>query len=41
MKMARKRLAHLGIENDVRYCLELNKSEVVPILKDDLLISNL
>ena len=37
----RKRLAHLGIENDVRYCLELNKSEVVPILKDDLLISNL
>ena len=37
----RKRLAHLGIENDVRYCLELNKSEVVPILKDKVLISQL
>ena len=37
----RKRLAHLGIENDVRYCLELNKSEVVPILKDNVLISQL
>ena len=36
----RKRLAHLGIENDVRYCLELNKSEVVPILKDNVLISH-
>ena len=37
----RKRLAHLGIETDVRYCLELNKSEVIPILKDDILISHL
>ena len=36
----RKRLAHLGIENDVRYCLELNRSEIIPILKDNLLISN-
>ena len=36
----RKRLAHLGIENDVRYCLELNKSEVIPILKDNVLISH-
>ena len=35
----RKRLAHLGIDNDVRYCLELNKSEVVPILKNNVLIS--
>ena len=36
----RKRLAHLGIENDIRYCLELNKSEVIPILKDNVLISH-
>ena len=36
----RKRLAHLGIENDVRYCLELNKSEVIPVLKDNILISH-
>ena len=36
----RKRLAHLGIENDIRYCLELNKSEVIPILKDKVLISH-
>tara|TARA_B100001057_G_scaffold476831_1_gene545321 strand:- start:914 stop:1630 length:717 start_codon:yes stop_codon:yes gene_type:complete len=36
----RKRLAHLGIENDIRYCFELNKSEVVPILKDNVLISH-
>ena len=35
----RKRLAHLGIENHVRYCLELNKSEVVPVLKEKVLIS--
>ena len=34
----RKRLLHLGIEKDVRYCLELNKSSTVPILKENLLI---
>ena len=33
----RKRLEHLGIENDVRYCLELNKSDVIPILEDNVL----
>jgi len=33
----RKRLEHLGIENDIRYCLEQNKLNVVPILKDNVL----
>lgn len=33
----RKRLEHLGIENDILYCLEQNKINVVPILKDNVL----
>ncbi len=33
----RKRLEHLGIENDIRYCLEQNKLNIVPILKDNVL----
>ena len=37
----RKRLEHLGIENDVRYCLEQNKLNIIPILKDNVLISQL
>jgi len=35
----RKRLEHLGIENDVRYCLEQNKLNIIPILKDNVLIT--
>ena len=37
----RKRLEHLGIENDVLYCLEQNKLNIIPILKDNVLISQL
>ena len=35
----RKRLLHLGIENDIRYCLDYNKSNVIPILNGNELIS--
>lgn len=34
----RKRLEHLGIEKDIRYCLELNKSTIIPILKGNELV---
>ncbi len=35
----RKRLAHLGIEDDVKFCLEYNKTSIIPILiKDELVI---
>jgi len=35
----RKRLAHLGIENDIRYCLEIDKTTHVPILRGHEIIS--
>jgi len=35
----RKRLLHLGIENDIRYCLDYNKSNLVPILNGNELIT--
>jgi phosphosulfolactate phosphohydrolase-like enzyme len=32
-------LAHLGIEDDVKFCLEYNKTSIIPILiKDELVI---
>lgn len=34
----RKRLKHLNIEDDIRFCLQLNKSKVVPILIKDKLV---
>lgn len=34
----RKRLAHLGIEDDVRYCLEYNKTTIIPTLINDELV---
>ncbi len=35
----RKRLEHLGIENDINYCLEPNKTSVIPILSNGNLVS--
>ena len=34
----RKRLQHLGIEKDVNYCLEFNKTSVIPIYSDGQLV---
>jgi 2-phosphosulfolactate phosphatase len=34
----RKRLAHLAIEEDVKYCLKQNTTTVIPILKENELI---
>ena len=34
----RKRLQHLGIEKDVKYCLEFNKTSVVPIYSEGHLV---
>ncbi len=34
----RKRLAHLGIEDDVKFCLEYNKASIIPILVNDELV---
>ncbi len=33
-----KRLQRLGVEKDILYCLEIDKYQVVPILKGDMLI---
>ncbi|NQY66958.1 MAG: 2-phosphosulfolactate phosphatase [Flavobacteriales bacterium] len=35
----RNRLHRLNLEQDVRYCLELNKANVVPVLVDDALVN--
>lgn len=34
----RKRLAHLNLENDVEYCLQLDITDVIPVLKEGKLI---
>lgn len=34
----RHRMKDMGIEEDVRYCLTLNKVNIVPILKEDVLV---
>lgn len=35
----RKRLAHLNLEKDVKYCLQTDVTDVIPILKDGKLVS--
>lgn len=34
-----KRLARLGIEDDIRFCMQTNQFDLVPVLKDGLLIA--
>ena len=34
----RKRLARLNLKEDIRYCLSLDETDVVPILKDGKLV---
>jgi 2-phosphosulfolactate phosphatase len=36
----RKRLSRLNMEEDVIYCLSLDQTDIVPILKDNVLVSN-
>ena len=33
-----ERLMHLGLENDIRFCLEYDKYTIVPVLKQDHLV---
>jgi 2-phosphosulfolactate phosphatase len=33
-----ERLLHLGLENDIRFCLEFDKYPIVPVLKQDHLV---
>ncbi len=35
----RKRLAHLGIEDDVQFCLEHNKTSIIPILINNEIVA--
>ena len=34
----RRRLEHLNIEKDVKYCLQENITSVIPVLKEDELV---
>jgi 2-phosphosulfolactate phosphatase len=36
----RKRLSRLNMEEDVIYCLSIDKTDIVPVLKGDILVSN-
>jgi len=36
----RKRLSRLNLEEDIIYCLTLDKSDIVPVLEGDVLVSN-
>ena len=36
----RKRLSRLNMEEDVIYCLSLNQTTIVPVLKGDVIVSN-
>jgi 2-phosphosulfolactate phosphatase len=33
-----RRLAHLGVINDIKYCLRPDLTDVVPVLKDGALV---
>lgn len=36
----RKRLSRLNMEEDIIYCLSLDKSDIVPVLEGDMIVSN-
>ena len=36
----RKRLSRMNMEEDIIYCLTLDQSDIVPILKGDVIVSN-
>ena len=36
----RKRLSRLNMEEDIIYCLAIDKTDIVPVLEDDVLVSN-
>ena len=36
----RKRLSKMNLEEDIIYCLQMDQTDIVPVLKGDLLVSN-